>query len=125
LGQIHPWLTDKKFCLGREDRAPTSYLVLFGGELTMANSPAPKPRNPNNLSPEKYARLRAEMAAPYRGLRKFIYVTCGASGGIGAFVFLAKVLAGRDLGTSVPNLAFQVGIVALMVWLFKIDRARS
>ncbi|MEB3272350.1 MAG: DUF3493 domain-containing protein [Prochlorothrix sp.] len=91
----------------------------------MTSSPPPKPRNPNNLSPEKYARLRAEMAAPYRGLRQFIYVTCAASGGIGAFVFLAKVLSGQDLSHSVPNLAFQLGIVALMVWLFKIDRARN
>ncbi len=34
----------------------------------MTNSPNPK------LSPEKYARLKAEAQAPYKGLRKFIYL---------------------------------------------------
>ncbi|WP_017713778.1 DUF3493 domain-containing protein [Prochlorothrix hollandica] len=88
----------------------------------MANPP---PRRPSNLTPEAYARLKAEMVAPYRGLRKFIYGTCAASGGIGAFVFLAKVLAGQDLGKTLPNLAFQLGVVALMVWLFRIDRPKA
>jgi hypothetical protein len=59
-----------------------------------------------NMSEEKYARLRAEAKAPYRGLRKFAYATFGASGLIGAFVFLAQVAAGRDLGNALPNLAF-------------------
>jgi hypothetical protein len=69
--------------------------------------------------PEKYARLKAEAAAPYRGLRKFVYVAFGASGAIGGFVFFAQVLAGRELEAAVPNLALQVGVVALMVWLFR------
>ena len=71
------------------------------------------------LSPEKYAKLRAEAKAPYRGLRKTIYVTFGASGLIGAFVFFVQVTAGRDVATALPNLALQLGIVALMVGLFR------
>lgn len=46
-----------------------------------------EPNPQSRLSPEQYARLKAEMAAPYRGLRKFIYIACGASGMIGVFVF--------------------------------------
>ncbi len=83
----------------------------------MKNSSKPK------LSPEKYARLRAEAKAPYRGLRKFIYFSFGASGGLGALVFLAQLAAGRDVSSALPNFALQIGLVALMVWLFRIDKA--
>ncbi|MBZ8181331.1 DUF3493 domain-containing protein [Oscillatoria salina IIICB1] len=73
----------------------------------------------SKLDPEKYARLKAEAKAPYRGLRKFIYFTFGASGLIGAVVFLAQLAAGRDVATALPNFALQVGVVALMIFLFR------
>ncbi len=73
--------------------------------------------------PEKYAHLKAEAKAPYRGLRKFVYISLGAWGGIGAFVFLTALLAGKgDPGTNMGNLALQIGLVALMVLLFRRDR---
>lgn len=74
---------------------------------------------PDGMSKERYARLVAESQAPYKGLRKFMYATFGASGAIGGFVFLTKVLAGRDIAQSLPNLALQIGVVALMVFLFR------
>ena len=74
------------------------------------------------LTPEQYARLRAESQAPYRGLRQFIYVAFGASGFIGALVFLSKLLAGEDVGSTLQNLALQIGVVALMVWLFRLEQ---
>jgi len=73
----------------------------------------------NNLTPEKYARLRAEAKAPYKGLRKTLYGAFGASGLIGAFVFLAKIATGQNLETNVPNFFLQIGVVALMVFLFR------
>ncbi len=76
---------------------------------------------PPGMSPERYARLMAEAKAPYRGLRKFVYGSVGASGAIGAFVFLAQTLAGRDLAAALPNLLLQVGIVAGMVFLFRLE----
>ncbi|MBD2310641.1 DUF3493 domain-containing protein [Desertifilum sp. FACHB-1129] len=75
-----------------------------------------------NLTPEQYKQLRAEIKAPYRGLRQFIYVAFGASGFIGALVFLAQVASGREVGTALPNLALQLGVVALMVWLFRLEQ---
>ena len=72
----------------------------------------------NNLDPEMYARLKAEAKAPYKGLRKFFYVTFGASGFIGAVVFLAKIIAGKDIATALPNFALQVGLIALMIFLY-------
>jgi hypothetical protein len=77
------------------------------------------------LSPEKYARLKAEAKAPYRGLRKFIYVSFGASGGIGALIFLTQLAAGREVTSALPNFALQLGIIALMVFLFRWDGKKS
>lgn len=75
--------------------------------------------NPNKLTPDEMARLRAELKAPYRGLRQFIYVAFGASGAIGAFIFLAQIAAGREVSTALPNFALQIGVVALMVLLYR------
>ncbi|MEM9002300.1 MAG: DUF3493 domain-containing protein [Cyanobacteria bacterium P01_F01_bin.86] len=78
-------------------------------------------RIPPGMSPEKYKRLMAEAKAPYKGLRKFVYGAFGASGAIGAFIFLSQVLSGRDVSTALPNLLLQVGVVALMVFLFRLE----
>ena len=77
------------------------------------------------IPPEKYARLRAEAKAPYRGLRKFIYVSLGLSGFVGALTFLARIAAGQDLARDLPNLALQIGVVVLMFFLFRIDSNRG
>jgi hypothetical protein len=71
--------------------------------------------------PELYARLKAEVEAPYRGFRKFIYIGFGASGFIGGVIFLAQLIAGQDVREVLPNLGVQVGVVALMVWLFRLE----
>lgn len=80
------------------------------------------PKNPRNLSAQQYQRLTAEMAAPYRPLRQFVYLACGASGFIGGLVFLAQIASGRDVGSALPNFALQVGVVALMVLLFRLEQ---
>lgn len=74
------------------------------------------------FTPEQYARLKAEAAAPYRGLRKFIYVACGASGFIGGTIFLSQLAAGRNVTSALPNFALQVGVVALMIFLFRLEK---
>ncbi len=84
--------------------------------------PTSKDPSDKRFTTEQYARLKAEAQAPYRGLRKFVYVACAASGFIGAIVFLAPLLAGRDVDTTLPNFALQVGVIALMVFLFRRDQ---
>jgi Low psii accumulation1 / Rep27 len=76
---------------------------------------------PRNMDPEIYARLKAEAASPYRGLRRFVYLACAGSGVIGGVVFLAKLAAGQDMSENLPNLAVQAGVVALMVWLLRLE----
>ncbi|MCU0569104.1 MAG: DUF3493 domain-containing protein [Oculatellaceae cyanobacterium Prado106] len=87
----------------------------------MAVSPK-DPKNPTNLDPERYAQLKAEMKAPYRGLRQFVYLACGISGFVGAFIFLMQLLAGQAVDDAVPNFALQLGVIALMVWLFRLEQ---
>jgi Low psii accumulation1 / Rep27 len=92
----------------------------------MPDSPIPKnPKNPRNIDPALYAQLQAESKAPYRGLRKFVYFACGTSGAIGGVVFLTQLMAGRDVGNALPNFALQIGVVALMVALFRWEQRSS
>ncbi|MBW4616869.1 MAG: DUF3493 domain-containing protein [Desmonostoc vinosum HA7617-LM4] len=83
-------------------------------------------QNPKNrLKLEHYARLKAEAAAPYRGLRQFLYIGFGASGLIGAFIFFVQLLAGREVDSILPNLALQIGVVALMIYLWRWEQRRQ
>ncbi|CEJ42926.1 DUF3493 domain-containing protein [Umezakia ovalisporum] len=84
-----------------------------------------KPNPQTRLNPEQYARLKAEMATPYRGVRQFIYIGFGASALIGAFIFFFQVLAGEDVNSTVPNLALQLGILAVIIFLWKKDKNRQ
>ncbi|HHP7244712.1 MAG TPA: DUF3493 domain-containing protein [Elainellaceae cyanobacterium] len=93
--------------------------------MTPPNDKSSDRSNRSNLSSEEIARLKAELKAPYRGLRQFVYVVCGASGLIGAFVFLSQLIAGRNVENALPNFALQVGVVALMVWLFRLELRAS
>lgn len=64
----------------------------------------------------------AEVKAPYRGLRIFVYFAFAASGAIGAVIFLSQLLAGQGDAATLPNFALQLGVIALMVWLFRLER---
>ncbi|MFZ4666133.1 MAG: DUF3493 domain-containing protein [Prochlorotrichaceae cyanobacterium] len=79
---------------------------------------------PTTAQNDRYAYLRQEAMAPYRGLRQFIYFAFAASGGIGAFIFFLQALAGRNVAQALPNLALQVGLVGLMIILFRLDKPR-
>ncbi|MFO0171897.1 MAG: photosystem II assembly family protein, partial [Aphanizomenon sp.] len=48
-----------------------------------------------------------------------IYISVGASGFIGAFIFFFQLLAGRDIEQALPNFAIQLGVIGLMVFLWK------
>ncbi|ACK73220.1 conserved hypothetical protein [Gloeothece citriformis PCC 7424] len=88
----------------------------------MSNNRPQKPNPRTQLDPEKYARLKAEAKAPYKGFRMFFYIAFGASGFIGAVIFLAQLVAGRNVSSALPNFALQVGLVALMIWLFRLEQ---
>ncbi|HBC42937.1 MAG TPA: DUF3493 domain-containing protein [Pseudanabaena sp.] len=79
----------------------------------------------SKLNPQQYEKLRREAKSPYRGLRIFIYIAFAGSGLIGAIVFLAKLIAGNgELEANLGNLMLQIGVLALMIWLYRIDRSK-
>ncbi len=80
-----------------------------------------KINNRKQLSPDKYAYLKAEAQAPYKGLRKFIYIGFGASGAIGAFIFFVQILAGKNIQENIPNLLIQFAVIGLMIFLFRLE----
>lgn len=88
----------------------------------MDETPSERRQQLRQQDPELYARLKAESNAPYRGLRRFIYLSFGISGLIGALIFFTQVLAGRETAAALPNLMLQLGVVALMVWLFRLEQ---
>jgi Low psii accumulation1 / Rep27 len=83
-----------------------------------------KPK-PSGIDPELYRRLTSEAKNPFRAFRRFFYFSFAGSAGIGGVVFLARLAAGRELETTIPNLAIQAGALALMVWLLTIDRDKE
>jgi uncharacterized membrane protein YjgN (DUF898 family) len=84
-----------------------------------------EPNSKNRMKSEQYARLKAEIAAPYRGLRQFIYIACGASGFIGGLIFFSQIIAGRNVDSALPSLALQIGVVTLMVFLWRWEQRRQ
>ena len=82
-------------------------------------------KDSRQLSDNERAQLAAEVARPFRSLRQLIYGVCIASGGIGAFVFFFRALAGRELETTLPSLALQLGVMAGAFALFRWERQRQ
>ena len=86
------------------------------------NLPKERGTPSKKMNPELYSRLQSEASAPYRGLRRFVYLSFAASGALGGFIFLTQLLAGQDVTAVLPNLGVQVGVVALMVWLLRLEK---
>jgi hypothetical protein len=77
-------------------------------------------------TPQDYEKLKAELKAPFLGLRRFVYLACGASGSVGAYIFVTQLLAGRgETTTTLNNLAVQMGVIGLMILLYRIDRPKT
>ena len=79
----------------------------------------------SKLNSEQYARLKRESKSPYRGLRIFIYIAFAGSGFIGAVIFFARLVARNgELEANLGNFALQIGVLALMLWLYRLDRTK-
>lgn len=76
-------------------------------------------------NPQDYEKLRAELKAPFLGLRRFVYLACGASGLLGAYIFLTQLLAGRGESATLGNLAIQMGVIGLVILLYKFDKPQK
>lgn len=81
---------------------------------------------PHETSTKRSSKIRLPAGRSDRPLPQVspvFYAAFALSGGIGALVFFAKLLAGRELETTIPSLALQAGVVALMIFLYRRDQA--
>lgn len=94
--------------------------------MPQPSSQQPPAKSPgSSLTEAQRKQLRAELKAPYRGLRKFFYIAFAGSAFVGAVVFFFQLLAGNTVSTTLPNLMLQLGVLTLMLWLLWLDRARE
>lgn len=92
----------------------------------MAKQSKPKkkpqvPVRPSGMSQERFDKLVQETQSPFKGFRKVIYGAVLASGLLGGFVFFTQAIAGNNLETALPNLAVQMGVVGIAVFLFWLE----
>jgi hypothetical protein len=87
--------------------------------------PNPPKGTNKQLDRETYARLKAEIKAPYRGLRRFFYFAAAGSGFVGAFIFLTQILAGRDVENALSNLAVQTAVIAVAAFLWQWEQRQE
>ena len=79
------------------------------------------PVKPSGMSQEQFDRLVKETQSPFKGLRKLIYGAVGASGLVGAFIFLTQLIAGKNVETALSNLAVQMGVIGIVIFLFWLE----
>ncbi|MCS7149067.1 MAG: DUF3493 domain-containing protein [Geminocystis sp.] len=72
----------------------------------------------NHPHSQKYAQLKAEIKAPYKGLRKLFYFTFAASGFIGIFFIVPRIINGQNISENFYNLFVQIAVVTIMVLLY-------
>jgi hypothetical protein len=70
-------------------------------------------------------RLRAEAKAPYRGIRRFVYFGCAASGLVGGLMFLMQLVAGTQNDSVLSNLGIQGSVLAVAIALLWFDKPRT
>ena len=101
-------------------------VVNLSNDDPMAEKSKPKandqtPVKPPGMSQERFERLVAETKSPFKGFRKVIYGAVLASGLLGGFVFFTQLLAGNNVETALPNLAVQMGVIGIAVFLFWLE----
>lgn len=79
----------------------------------------------NQAQAEFRQRLLKESKAPYRGLRQVMYLVFAASGLMGALVFLTRLIAGEADQELLGNFALQLGVIALMISLWRWEQKNS
>jgi hypothetical protein len=83
----------------------------------MASPPDP------SVDPRLRERLLAELRAPWRGLRRALWIALAASAGLGLAVMAMRAAAGGE--TASADLVLQVGALLLFGGLLWFDRDRG
>lgn len=78
---------------------------------------------------DSVVKLKAEIAAPFRLFRKFIYGGMAAAGGVGSITAIPQLIFalqdGGDKNAAIQNVAIDVGAVVSAIVLFKIENDKE
>ncbi len=77
----------------------------------------------SKIDPELKKKLLKETKAPFKGLRRVIYVACAGSAFLGLFIMLSQMAAGNEIQQN--NLLIQLGACALFPLLFFLERNKK
>jgi len=77
----------------------------------------------SKIDPELKKKLLKETKAPFKGLRRVIYVACTGSAFLGLFIMLSQMAAGNEIQQN--NFLIQLGACTLFPFLFFLERNKK
>ena len=77
----------------------------------------------SKIDPELKKKLLRETKAPFKGLRRLIWVTCSGSAFLGLFIMLSQMIGGNEIQQN--NLLIQLGATILFPTLFYLERDKN
>tara|TARA_B000000565_G_scaffold10753_1_gene8010 strand:+ start:218 stop:454 length:237 start_codon:yes stop_codon:yes gene_type:complete len=77
----------------------------------------------SKIEPELKKKLLVESQAPFKGLRRILWIAFSGSAFLGLIIMLSKILSGSEL--QLDNLLIQVGACILFPFLLFLDRNKD
>ena len=77
----------------------------------------------SKIDPELKKKLLKETQAPFKGLRKTIWIACSGSAFLGLFIMLSKILSGNEIAQN--NLIIQLSACFVFPLLLFFERDKS
>ncbi len=77
----------------------------------------------SKIEPELKKKLLVESQAPFKGLRRILWIAFSGSAFLGLIIMISKILSGSEL--QLDNLLIQVGACILFPFLLFLDRNKD
>tara|TARA_B100000900_G_scaffold286645_1_gene245758 strand:+ start:317 stop:553 length:237 start_codon:yes stop_codon:yes gene_type:complete len=77
----------------------------------------------SKIDPELKKKLLRETKAPFKGLRRIIWVACSGSAFLGLFIMLSQMIGGSEIQQN--NLLIQLAASILFPTLFYLERDKN
>ena len=77
----------------------------------------------SKINPELKKKLLNESQAPFKGLRRVLWITFSGSAFLGLFIMLSKILNGSEIAQN--NLLIQLGACLLFPTLLFLDKNKD